>query len=122
MTTARQLKEADLRQFTGTEHWYRHPLNRSLLYTDGVKYVAEVAGAYWLVDEIALLQRYERSVAAEPFQVWKLSVSEDSSAVLRCEDGNGRAVFAKTIPYTDFPLREFTLWLTNQTMLLPGEY
>ena len=24
-----------LRTFTGTEHWYRHPLARNVLYTDG---------------------------------------------------------------------------------------
>ena len=56
MSEAPKLTKADLRQFTATEHWYRHPLNRAVLYTDGAKFVAERAGAYWLLDEIALLQ------------------------------------------------------------------
>jgi hypothetical protein len=30
------LTEKDLRQFSGTEHWYRHGLVRTVLYTDGV--------------------------------------------------------------------------------------
>jgi uncharacterized protein DUF6876 len=33
--TKHALSENDLDQFTGTEHWYRHPLVRSLTYTDG---------------------------------------------------------------------------------------
>jgi hypothetical protein len=32
-----KLTEGELRQFTGSEHWYRHALMRSILYTDGAK-------------------------------------------------------------------------------------
>src|SRR5882757_828930 len=55
----------ELAQFTGTEHWYRHALNRNVLFTDGAKYVADQAGAYWLLDEIALIQHYDKHIAAE---------------------------------------------------------
>lgn len=48
-------KQLDLSPFTGTEHWYKHWLG-GLLYTDGVKYVADQAGAYWLIDAIASYQ------------------------------------------------------------------
>jgi ParB family chromosome partitioning protein len=44
---------ADLNNFTGSEHWYRHGMVRNVLFTDGAKYVADKAGAYWLLDEIA---------------------------------------------------------------------
>ena len=37
--TAANLDQAALRQFTGSETWYRHSLNRRVLYTDGAKYV-----------------------------------------------------------------------------------
>ncbi len=49
MTKTPTLTQADLRQFTGSEHWYRHGLNRKVLFTDGAKYVADTAGAYWLL-------------------------------------------------------------------------
>jgi hypothetical protein len=49
-----KLTKAELRQFTGSEQWYRHGLVRSVLFTDGAKYVADQGGAYWLLDEIAL--------------------------------------------------------------------
>jgi hypothetical protein len=47
------LTKSDLAQFTGSEQWYRHGLVRKVLFTDGAKYVADTAGAYWLIDEIA---------------------------------------------------------------------
>jgi len=116
------LTESDLQQFTGSEHWYRHGLVPSVLFTDGAKHVADAAGAYWLLDEIALAQRIVKAVAAEEFQVWKLAVEADSSALLSCEDGNGNEVFRKDIEFTDFPLKGVTLWCTGNTILLPSEY
>jgi uncharacterized protein DUF6876 len=122
MTNKDKLTTSDLRQFTGSEHWYRHGLNRKILYTDGAQYVAEHGGAYWLLDEIALIQPHGTTVAAEGFQVWKLAVRPDRTATLTCEDGNGTIVFSKEIEFTDFPLDEITLWFTNNTIFLPSEY
>ncbi len=100
------LSATDLAQFTGSEQFFRHTMNRSVLYTDGAQYLAEHAGAYWLLDEIALIQPYDQNVAAEEFQVWTLAVQQPSrSATLTCDDGNGNVVFTKQIPYTDFPAR-----------------
>ena len=73
----KQLNPAALAQFTGTENWYRHAINRKVLFTDGAKYVADQAAAYWLLDEIALIQPYNSRIAAESFQVWKLKVNGD---------------------------------------------
>ena len=33
MTEAHTLNKADLRQFTGSEHWYRHGLARNVVFT-----------------------------------------------------------------------------------------
>jgi hypothetical protein len=114
-------KLGDLNQFTGTEHWYRHALNREITFTDGAKYVADNAGAYWLIDEIALAQLFEEKVRAVPFQVWKLAVSGDT-ATLVCEDGNDNRVFVKDILFTDFPEPGITLYCTDNVILLPSEY
>jgi hypothetical protein len=115
------LKAADLHQFTGSEHWYQHGLVRSITYTDGAKYVADEAGAYWLLDEIALAQKFNRGVKAEPFQVWKLAVKEQQG-VLTCDDGNDNVVYTKQIPFTDFPLPEIKFYFTDNVILLPSEY
>jgi hypothetical protein len=117
-----RLSEADLAQFTGSETLYRHGLARSVLYTEGAQFLAEKAGAYWLLDEIAFAQRPGSKVAAEPFQHWKLTVSEGGSAHLSCDDGNGNIVLAKRIPFTDFPLPTLSLYVANKVIMLPGEY
>ena len=117
------LSSADLRQFTGSESIYRHGLIRTVLYTDGIRYVAENAGAYWLIDEIALAQRFNKTIAVEEFQLWTLTVNADQhTAVLACDDGNDNVVFRKDIPFTDFPLSEIKLYFTNNTICLPSEY
>ena len=50
--TTKTLTKADLAQFTGTERYYRHGINRKVCYTEGAQHVAEAGGAYWLLDEI----------------------------------------------------------------------
>ncbi len=115
------LKAEDLSQFIGSEHWYQHGLVRTITYTDGAKYVADSGGAYWLLDEIALAQKFNFLVKAEPFQFWKLTV-RGNKGVLACDDGNGNIVFTKEIPYTDFPLSEIEFYFTDNVILLPSEY
>jgi hypothetical protein len=122
MQDTKALTAADLRQFTGTEQWYRHGIVRDVLFTDGAKYVADQAGAHWLIDEIAFAQRGDKQVAGEAFQLWKLTVNADHTATLVCEDGNRKAVYRKAIEYTDFPLPEIALLFTGGVILLPSEY
>jgi hypothetical protein len=119
--TKKTLDESELANFTGSENWYRHWLGK-VLFTDGVKHVADQAGAYWLIDEIAISQTRPK-VRAEEFQVWTLKVDlEKRKAVLSCDDGNGNVVFTKRIEFTDFPLVEIKFYYADGTILLPSEY
>lgn len=121
MATKENFNAADLAQFTGTESWHRFGLSK-VTCTDGAKYLADGAGAYWLLDEIALNNMFgEGKLKGEEFQVWKLAVT-GSTAVLTAEDGNGHKLFSKRIPFTDFPLPEITLWFTGGVIMLPSEY
>lgn len=120
MGDKRKFSIKDLSQFTGSEQLYRHALNRNVLYTEGIQYLAENAGAYWLLDEIALTQ-LKRKVAAEPFQVWELIVHQDSSAELVCTDGNEHEVYRKHLTYTDFPAEGIKVYFENNTIVLPLE-
>ena len=64
----------------------RRALNREITFTNDTKYVASRAGAYWVIDEIALAQRYEE---IEPFRAWRVTVK-------------GRRFPAKTAPATQY--------------------
>ena len=119
-----QLSSGDLAQFTGSETFFRHALVRSVVYTEGVQYLAEKAGAYWLIDKIATLQ-LEPAVRAEPFQTWTLEV-RGQRATLTCTDGdkgNGAiTLHSEEIAFTDFPLDEVKLFFVDNVILLPSEY
>ena len=128
MLNATELRQG-LGQFYGTERYHRLTLGNAILATDGVAWLAQNAECFWLVDEIAWGQ-LDRKVNREEFQVWNLKV-QDRSAVLTCENGNGRTVFTKEITYTDFPLNEITLWVEiggdpdgniTRVILLPSEH
>jgi len=122
MTNTSKLTELSLRQFTGSENWYRHGINRNVLFTDGAKFVADEGGAYWLLDIIAICQRHEKNVSAENFQVWSLKVNADRTASVVCDDGNDNIVYTQHIEYTDFPIDEIKLYFTNNVIHLPSEY
>lgn len=108
------LTEADLNMFTGTGKYFKHWLG--IVYTDGVKYVAESAGAYWLIDLVASYRR------KEPFQVWELTVKNGKATATMREDSNEPILVCQEIAYTDFPLDYIKLYLIDGVLLLPSEY
>lgn len=121
---------SSLPHFIGTESYTRLPypwLNTNLLLTDGAKYLAETAGAFWLMDAIAFHQ-ITPAVSCEPFQVWKLTVNVSGKSVLSCTDGNQNTLTNMVIDYTDFPLPEISLYaeqsdyLGGRVVMLPSEY
>lgn len=122
------LTAAELAQFTGSEFYYRQAVIQGVQYvcTDGVKFLSERAGAYWLIDEILFAQRApqiaKNLMLRREFQVWTLTVEDDRSAWLSCEDGDGYRALTKRIPYTDFPLPDITLYLVEGVLMLPSEY
>jgi hypothetical protein len=123
MTTASKLTRADLIQFSGgTRHYYRHGLNRKILFTDGAKYVADEAGAHWLLDIIAVSQLHDKRLRRQPFQVWGLAVLPGNAATLTVEDGNFNLLLTQRIAFTDFPSAGVTLWFSNNVIYLPVEH
>ena len=114
---------AALDAFSGSETFYCH-WSRQLLYTAGVRYLAEQAGAFWLLDAIA---SYQPQLEQHDFQVWQLTVHDDRAAtLLACADMDNNkpinVLVTQDIPYTDFPLSDIQLYLSDTVLLLPSEY
>lgn len=113
-----EIREA-LAQCTGSEHWYRHPLARACLYTDGAKLFAEMAGAYWFLDIVATeVLTFQKK---EEFIVVTLAVT-GSKAVITADDGNGNVFWTRDIEFTDCPEGEWKFFLQNSTFFVPSEY
>jgi hypothetical protein len=116
------IDQAALDQFTGTETWYRHSMVPKVTYTEGVKYVAETYGAYWLLDLIVFSQIDSEKLRKEYFQVWKLEVGDDRVGKITVDDGDHNIIHRSEIPFTDFPQPGITLWFVDLVILLPSEY
>ncbi len=110
--------EAELGQFTGTQRYYRN--FTGLLYTEGIRYLAERAGSYWLID---LVGSHQPKLQDVRFQVWGLEVKEDKSALVTMIEDDGEPLkVSQEIAFTDFPLNEFSFYCIDGVMLLKSEY
>ena len=127
MVTNEELQK-ELNGFCGTEYYHRH--FTGLYYTDGVKHLAERAGAFWLIDAVFSYQ-HEQKIRAVPFQIWRLKVlrselgenKNEPMAVLEMnEDTDKPIIVSQKIPFTDFPKGEVKLYFIDGVLLLPSEY
>ena len=109
-----------LKQFTGTTQWYYHPLFKAFRYTDGVRFLAKNAGAYWLL-EFILSHQTNSKIKGQEYQTWKL-VKKGNGCTITVDDGNGKIIKTFALSYTSFPLENFTIWFVNGVLLLPSEY
>jgi hypothetical protein len=118
------LNETELALFTGTEQYHRH-WTRRLVYTDGVKYLAEQGSAFWLIDAIASFQalpKVQNNGRLQEFQFWTLT-REGIGAVLECREDSGAVpAITQRIPFTDFPLDSVKLYVESGVLLLPSEH
>lgn len=131
MTT---LTNEDLKHFTGDLVRFRNAINPIVIYTPGIKHVADVGEAYWLVDAIAIwigTSYHDKAAEADErlrdMIFWTLTVQADKSALLegRAESGEDPA-YRLVIPYTDFPLETIDIWSAFDgeywTVYLPNEH
>ncbi len=115
------LDSATLSQFTGTAQYWR--VARQFVITDGVKYLAESAACFWLID--AAISHLLEIGTHDWFVLVRTEVS-GSSAVMIYEDGNGSEYARQEIAYTDLALssvRLYAVWDSERwVIMLPSEY
>jgi hypothetical protein len=115
----------ELNNFSGTENYYR--ITPDTIITDGAKFVADKAGAYWLMTAIAsYLPDFTNK---ETFIVANLKVTRTATActaLLKLDDGNDNVLAEQFIEYTDFELDELKLYACYNgdvwVIMLPKEY
>ncbi len=129
----------ELVQFNGTENYIKN--FTGLYYTDGVEYLAERAGAYWLIDLIGSHLPSVKQVADDFFSV-SVEVHKDYSCNVLINhevyssitnEMTQPTVASQNIGFTDLPEGEYSFFLTatrnligdNQKvylLMLPSEY
>ena len=117
----------ELRTFYGTERYYRYV--RPLLVTDGVKFLADNAHCYWLLDMVwSYLPALRKS--GDTFFVVVLTKDgvEAPGAVLSIQDDvpPSKTYATQAVEFTDFPLDEIVLYLSATedefVLMLRSEY
>jgi len=112
---------SELRNFTGSESYFKS--HTGLLFTDGVKYLADKLGAYWLVD---LVGSYKNHANNKPFLVWRIETKEEingkTALITAREDTNTPILIKQIVPFTDFKLPIYELYQINNILLLKNEY
>jgi hypothetical protein len=108
----------NLSQFYGTENYYKHPFSK-VVYTDGVQYFAQEAGAYWFLDkaliEYALLHKAHEFLSIE-------LMSANNQALVSITDGNDNILKTDAIEFTDCPEGKYCFFMTNNVLMLTSEY
>ena len=103
---------AELAGQFATEQYHRTTLFPWFVCTDGALRMAELCGAFWLLDVIASHVGTKRRLRAERFQLWVLrflpeGAKNKASVTCATDSGPGGNVLAQQlIPHTDFPLPE----------------
>lgn len=117
------------RQTCGSLDLHRH-WTRALVYTDGIEFLAETCGAYWLIDAVASHQPAiaKRHPYEAGFQVWRLVRVWKRDDAWRLEawsdtPDESTLLARQEIPYSDFPpgLSGFEWWVEYETMMLKEE-
>lgn len=120
---ARRLRN-ELLHFYGSETIYRHALNKSVLYTEGVQHFAQSAGAYWFLDILATEPAILKE--ARDFTKVELVVGEHNTAVINVTDGGKhglrqQTVYTRQLDFTDCPPGTWEFFFENMTIMLPQE-
>lgn len=130
--TSGELKER-LSGFTGSDSFYRHPLARGFVYTEGVKAFADSAGtggAHWLLDILATEPDIIRGVKRSGFASVKLVVTGQQTATLYVsedwDNGPVDILYKRELTYTDAQEGTWSMYLSfdgeNIICQLPSEY
>lgn len=115
----------ELRQFYGTEHYHRYM--PGLVVTDGVKFLADNAGCYWLLDMVwSYLPALRKS--GDTFFVVRYAGTPGASGLFSITDDipANQTYAAQAVEYSDFPLDEIVMYLSHAggdaVLMLPTEY
>ena len=120
-----EIKER-LQFFTGTEMFCQIPLLKTR-FTDGLKYLAEVAECFWLITDASVIAKSLMN-RSEFITIDFKRMSEDKQdytgyeAEIIYSDGNSNVLETHRYNSTDFPLDELRMFFVNDTLMLPSEY
>jgi len=119
MSDTKDLELKQLNQFIGTESYHQVYIDKKIAGTDGVAYIME-NGYSWFVTDMLAVVCTKPEIRKQEFLAIKLKV-KDKTAKATIEDGNDHVLYQQDYSYTDAK-KDLTLFLTNDVLMLSGEY
>jgi hypothetical protein len=103
-----------LSRHTGTLTYHQEAFTK-LVYTDGIKDLTDTLDAYWLISDIGVVVRMKfRNI---PFQIWRIVVKDDDSAVLTMrEDTNEPVRYRQKYDLVDLPVGTFEFYVMHGSL------
>lgn len=89
---------------TGSSVYYRHGQFRALLYTEGIKLLAQEGSCYWLLDIIGSVLKKLMPLDKMMVHVTK---KDNKGSVVIYDQYTDKIVYQQKLPYTDFPFDAF---------------
>lgn len=112
---------AQLARFRRSEEFHPHP-SHALVYTAGVKFLAERCGLSWLIDVIAAWQwRALRDADLAIFQLWELRLIGTRRVVACMRDSESVAFRVPVAKQHDSALDSVSLYVEFGVLMLPSE-
>jgi hypothetical protein len=111
----------------GANQFFRHPMARKFMYSDGVQECAET-GCYWLLDILGTELPAAFAKARENFCVVTVTVIGNKAKIVGKFHDDDRAPYTRDIAYTDMPEGEWQFFVANEgpefglRCFLPSEY
>jgi hypothetical protein len=100
--TNMNLIKEDLKQYYGTENYYKHFSNANALYTDGFRAYMIKASCFWLFDIIAT--EFHDIVKSKDPDKFYLKVSvKDSKATNTLRDWEDKNLYTRQVGFTTHP-------------------
>lgn len=114
----------ELDNFTGSEKFYSMP--KGAVITEGIKYFADKAEAYWLIQDIIINCQMRAELKNEGFisiNAYKPLELTKRGIMVDYEDGNYLKLYSEYYPHSTLPNNaSYKFWFTDNTLLLPSEY
>lgn len=128
MTTPTELQDVMDHYSGGSDTRYRHWANPRFLYSEGVKAMADTAGAHWLLDIVAT--EVVPVVMNGDYSIYFLQVvvnNNNKAELYLGDDVPAEHLFwVRDIDFTDFPEGRWTFYICNDgvpvVMILKEEY
>lgn len=126
MTTKEKISYEELSQkldmFIGSMKFYPIAFT-PLVFTEGVNYFAKTCECYWLIDHLGYnLYKLHRKVGA---LFINLKVNKKHRVHIEVKEDSEKPILYKNKIHDVceiIPIGEYTIWLINDTLLLPNEY